>query len=51
MDMSELATEIYCGISNWNDASDDGNGERYLTEQQVGELSDALYAKAIEVLL
>lgn len=41
--LDALYIELYNAVSNWNDFTENGEGERILTQVQVGEYSSIIY--------
>jgi hypothetical protein len=41
--LDSLSVELYNAISNWNDFTENEDGENILTESEVGGYANALY--------
>lgn len=48
--LDALSTELYNAVSNWNDFTENEDGDKILTEAEVGSYSDSLYEKLLEDL-
>lgn len=41
--LDALKIELYNAISNWNDFTENNDGDRILTEEEVGTISDGMF--------